>query len=125
MRGIAFGFFSLGVLWVTMGMILGLYMGAHNDFTLAPAHAHLNLVGWVTFALFGLYYHVTPAAAASGMARIHLGVAVIGLVIMVPGIAIAATGGAELPVFIGSLISFASMLIFGFTVLKNGLGNPA
>jgi hypothetical protein len=28
------------------GMGLGLYMGLAHDFTLAPAHAHLNLLGW-------------------------------------------------------------------------------
>ena len=35
---------------------LGIAMAMRQDFTLAPAHAHLNLLGWVSMALYGLYY---------------------------------------------------------------------
>ena len=38
------------------GMALGIRMGMAQDFALAPVHAHLNLLGWVTMSLFGLYY---------------------------------------------------------------------
>jgi len=44
---------------------------------------------------------------------------------MVPGIAMATSGGSEALAIIGSFLSFGSMLIFGFTVLRNGLGSPA
>ena len=37
-------------------------MGATEDFTLAPAHAHLNLIGWVTMALYGTFYALAPRA---------------------------------------------------------------
>jgi hypothetical protein len=33
----------------------GILMAIAQDFTLAPAHAHLNLLGWVTMALYGLF----------------------------------------------------------------------
>jgi hypothetical protein len=32
-------------------------------------HAHLNLLGWVTLALFGLYYRAFPAAADTTLAK--------------------------------------------------------
>jgi hypothetical protein len=38
------------------GMVMGIVMGISQDFTLAPAHAHLNLLGWVTMAIYGLYH---------------------------------------------------------------------
>lgn len=43
-------------------MSLGLYMGIRGDFTLAPAHAHLNLLGWVTMAVYGLYHRYVTRA---------------------------------------------------------------
>jgi hypothetical protein len=38
------------------GMAMGFVMGMSQDFTLAPSHAHLNLLGWVTMAIYGLYH---------------------------------------------------------------------
>lgn len=125
MRGIGFYFFAFGALCVTLGMIWGIQMSISGDHTLAGAHAHLNLVGWVTMALFGLYYTLTPSAAASGLAKIHLALAVAGVVIMVPGIAIVISGGTEALAAAGSMLTTASMLVFLYTIFKNGLGKPA
>ncbi|MCB9994320.1 MAG: hypothetical protein H6873_11770 [Hyphomicrobiaceae bacterium] len=123
MRGIAFYFFVAAVICVTIGMAWGIIMAATNDHLLAPAHAHLNLVGWVTMALFGLYYHVTPKAAASGLPRIHFGLAILGVVTMVPGIAIVIVTENPILAIIGSLLTISSMLVFLYTVWTNGLGS--
>jgi hypothetical protein len=37
------------------GMTLGFGMGVTQDFRLAPAHAHMNLLGWVSMFLYGLF----------------------------------------------------------------------
>ncbi|MBB4195402.1 hypothetical protein GGE45_006312 [Rhizobium aethiopicum] len=63
MRDIAFIFFLAAVACVTCGMGWGIQMAISEDHMLAPAHAHLNLVGWTTLALFGLYFRLTPTAA--------------------------------------------------------------
>ncbi|SMY09185.1 hypothetical protein [Flavimaricola marinus] len=121
MKGIAFWFYGLAVLFVTAGMIWGIQMAASGDHTLLSAHAHLNLVGWVTFALIGVYYHLVPAAAQTTLAKAHLGLAVLGVVLMVPGIAIAVSGGSEGMAIAGSMLTLAAMLIFVWTVWKSGL----
>lgn len=36
-------------------MSLWIYMGIAQDHSLTPVHAHLNLLGWVTMFLTGLY----------------------------------------------------------------------
>lgn len=51
--GFCFLFAGLSAL---VGMMAGMVMGILQDFTIAPAHAHLNLLGWVTMALYGLYH---------------------------------------------------------------------
>ena len=120
MKGIAFYFFALGVLSVLIGMGWGLQMAISGDHLLAPAHAHLNLLGWVTFSIFAFYYHLVPDAAEGTLPKLHLAVAVIGLALMIPGIAIAVSGGGEPLAAIGSLLSALSMLIFAVIVVKNG-----
>jgi hypothetical protein len=125
MRGIGFYFFIAGVLCVTLGMFWGIGMAISGDHTLAPAHAHLNLVGWVSMGLFGLYYTLTPSAAASTLAKVHLGLAIAGVVVMVPGIVTVLKGGGEGMAAGGSMLTAASMLVFLYTVFKNGLGKSA
>ena len=44
----------VATLLLLCGMVFGIVMGIGNDFSLAPAHAHLNLVGFVLMFLVGL-----------------------------------------------------------------------
>ncbi len=122
MRDIAFIFFLAAVLCVTGGMIWGLQMAASGDHAMVGAHAHLNLVGWATMALFAIYYRLTPLAAQGWLPRIHAAAAILGVAIMVPGIAVASTGGSPGLAILGSMLTFASMLIFLFTVVRYGFG---
>ena len=119
MKQIAFAFFALGAISVTLGMVWGIQMSATHDHTLSPAHAHLNLVGWVTFAIFGIYYHLVPDAAQSSLAKIHLALAVLGLVALVPGIVLAINETTEILAVVGSFLTLAAMLVFLWTVFRN------
>ena len=92
MKGIAFAFFATATLAVTLGMGWGIQMSASGDHSLSAAHAHLNLVGWTTMALFGIYYAMTPQAARGTLPKVHYAIALAGLVAMVPGIVMAVTG---------------------------------
>ena len=124
MRDIAFVFFLAAVLCVTAGMALGIWMGIAQNFNFAPVHAHLNLVGWATMALFAIYSRLTPRAAQGWLPRIHALLAVPGVLLMTGGLAAELAGRPEfLPVAIlGSLMTAASMLVFLFTVIRHGFG---
>ena len=122
MRDIAFVFFLAAVLCVADGMIWSLQMAASNDHAMVGAHAHLNLVGWATMALFAIYYRLTPQAARGWLPRVHAVAAILGVAIMVPGIALATVGGSPGLAILGSLLVFASMLIFLGTLVRHGFG---
>jgi hypothetical protein len=122
MRDIAFVFFLAAVLCATIGMGWGIQMGIAGDHTMSPAHAHLNLVGWVTLALFGVYYRLTPQAGASVMAKVHAALAIPGVVAMIGGLALLFSGGTEALAILGGLLTMASMLVFLATVLRHGFG---
>jgi hypothetical protein len=119
MRGISFWFFLTAVIYVTIGMLWGIHMSASGDHALGPAHAHLNLIGWVTMALFGIYYHLVPKAAEHVLAKVHFAVATAGVIIIVPGIVMAIEETGEALAKIGSVLTLLSMLIFVFTVIRN------
>ncbi len=119
MKGIGLLFFASGVVYVSIGMLWGIHMGSTQDFTLAPAHAHLNLVGFVTMSLMGIFYHLTPRAAASILSRVHFGLATLGVWTMVPGIALAVTGQGEALVMVGSLLTAGAMAVFLVNLVVN------
>ena len=125
MKGVAFNFFFTGVIAVVVGMLWGIQMSIAEDFAMAPAHAHLNLVGWVTFGLFGVYYFLMPAAAQTRLAMVHFWVALAGLLLMISGLFIYFRGGPDAFVSIGSTLTAASMLIFAYTVFTHGFGRSA
>jgi hypothetical protein len=81
-------FITTALICLLVGEVLGLHMGISQDFTLVPAHAHLNLLGWVTLAAFGLMHRAYPALAASRMAAAQCVLAVAANIAMPAGLAI-------------------------------------
>jgi cbb3-type cytochrome oxidase subunit 1 len=124
MRPVSTWFFTVAALCATVGMAWGIQMAATHDHLLSPAHAHLNLVGWVTMGLFGLYYRLTPSAAGR-LAWVHFALALAGVTLMVPGIALAILGQTEALAIAGSFATIGSMLLFVLTVLRHGLGTQS
>ncbi len=104
-------FLLTGAVLAVIGMCLGMVMGAREDFTFTAVHAHINLVGWASLALFGLAY-ATGLAKKDGWAVLHYWLATSGAVIMPVGIYFAVTDQQQLLVIVGSLLTLASMLVF-------------
>ena len=71
MKRVDIYFLLLATVLLICGATLGIVMGAREDFLLAPVHAHLNLAGWASLALFGLTYRAYPELAATKLARYH------------------------------------------------------
>ncbi|MBN8919825.1 MAG: hypothetical protein J0H62_03805 [Rhizobiales bacterium] len=110
----------VSTLLLMVGLVLGIVMGIRQDFALAPAHAHLNLVGFVLMFAAGLYYRLVPQAAEGILARIQATLHVIGAILFPAGIAIVLTYGPHYEAFAiaGSLIVFAAMALFAWIVFR-------
>ena len=100
-----------------VGVSMGIGMGVAHDFQFAPVHAHLNLLGWASLALFGLVYRAWPALAQSRLALAHFVLSApsalvfpAGIYLSIahqsPGLAI----GASLLWLAGALAFFANLL---------------
>jgi hypothetical protein len=102
------------------GMLAGILMGIKQDFALAPAHAHLNLVGGVLLFLFGLYYRLIPAAGTSTLAKVQGWLHIIGAIALPIGVAILIVKGEALVAIpiVGSLIVTAAMALFAVIVFR-------
>ncbi len=95
MPRVSAAFFTVGILCVLAGMLLGMHMGATHDFTLVPAHAHLNLVGWVSMALYGTFYALEGPNISTRLAWTNFFVSTIGVLVMIPGLALFLQGGND------------------------------
>jgi hypothetical protein len=104
-----------------VGMLAGIVMGVQQNFVLAPAHAHLNLIGGVLLFLFGLYYRLVPAAGTSTLAKVQGWLHMIGAVLFPAGVAAVLLGGPsfEAAPIVGSLIVVAAMALFTVVVFRN------
>ena len=112
--------FPAAVLMVVAGMIWGIIMAVSRDHSAMPAHAHLNLLGWVSLFLFGVFYHLHPAIDRSRTALVQVIIWIIGTVILTIGVGLIHTGHdiGDPIAAVGSLTVFAAMLLFGWLVVR-------
>lgn len=87
-------FIAAGLICLLIGEGFGMWISqAPERFPLHPAHAHLNLAGWVTLALYGLIHRAYPELATAKLAPVQCLFAIIGPLVMAPGIFIAINSG--------------------------------
>jgi hypothetical protein len=112
--------FKLAVLFVIAGMAMGIGMAASQDHSIMPAHAHLNLLGWVSLFLFGIYYERRPALDTRRLALVQVIVWSFGTVILTIAVAALHLGYTAFdPVAaIASLIVLAAMVLFAYFVFR-------
>lgn len=120
MKSVSQWFLRLSVLYLIAGVSLGIFMAASHDHSMHPVHAHLNLLGWVTMALFGLFYRAWPEAAASRLAKAHFWLYVPAHFVQM--VALAAlfrgyTGVEPLLAAVSSMVGIA-ILVFAYTAWK-------
>ncbi|HEY4131997.1 MAG TPA: hypothetical protein VGM50_15405 [Gemmatimonadaceae bacterium] len=54
-------FIKASLTWLGLGVTLGMCMAVYPALTIyAPAHVHMNLLGFVTMMIYGVAYHVLP-----------------------------------------------------------------
>jgi len=117
-------FLRLAVLAALIGMIWGNVMGATHNHLASSAHAHLNLLGWVSMAIYGLFYRVAPQAAVGVLPRAHFWLSLVGVMLMVPSLAIVLTqyqpglAVAQPLLALSGVVILLSMLLFAVVVFK-------
>jgi hypothetical protein len=112
MKTVDSAYIVIGALWLLVGLIVGIIMGASHNFQFMPLHAHINLVGFACHSIFGLIYRAWPAMKASRLAALQFWIFVLATPITLIGLYFTLNGGPEVPTIIGSLGLLLGAILF-------------
>ena len=118
---------SASIIYFLIGCIFGavMFLFPGNIYSLMPAHAHINLVGFVSMMIFGVSYHMFPRFAerplySVSIAKMQFNLLNVGLIGMVSLFALADRNGMTyrmlLPVF-GTTLT-ASFVLYVYNAWK-------
>ena len=112
---------KLSVVYLIVGISIGIGMGATENFTLRPVHAHMNLLGWTTVALAGLIYSVYPDAARSKLARIHFWLHNAAVPVMMIALSALLLGNPKAVPFlvVSEFVAAAGVIVFAINIFRN------
>ena len=119
-------YFRTAILFLIVGICVGLHMAIGGNHGFIGAHAHVNLLGWVTSALFGTYLTLNPVKAEGLLPRIQYGVYVLGVIGMGISLYLLLGGNTamEPAVAVSSLVTFAGVLLFAVIIFMPARPRP-
>lgn len=119
--------FRVAVVYFVVAVALGIVMGASGDHTLMAVHAHINLLGWVTMALFGLIGLAYPAITEGRAAEWQFWLHNTGVPVMLVALTARLKGveAAEPVIGIASVIVGIGVVLFAWLVLTRMAGPRA
>ncbi|MFZ5728354.1 MAG: hypothetical protein ACOY4G_03290 [Pseudomonadota bacterium] len=123
-------FYAAATIYILIGVTWGLAMSVTHDFTTSPAHAHLNLIGWVSQALMGAFYATLGRRSPGWMPAANFVLTNVGVVCMISAMTLMFMGVLTMeeikPLFAiggpGVLLGFAVFACAVFTALARSLG---
>ena len=119
MGKIARGILGAAILYGLAGLAAGLLMAITEDHSQMPTHAHIMVIGWVSFFLFSLFYDRFEDRVSGILARLHFWSAQLSLLPLIVGLWLLYSGREEFtPLAAGSAIGYAvSFVIFAAVAL--------
>jgi hypothetical protein len=119
--------FRAAVVFAIAGIAMGIAMAIMQNHAVMPAHAHLNLLGWVSLFIFGIYYRLNPALDRSRLAVIQVSVWSLGTVVLTVAVAALHSGYTHFDPLaaISSVVLLLDMLLFAALVFRPSLLAPS
>lgn len=108
---------KLAAIYFLAGVALGVGMGMTGDHHLYPLHAHINLLGWVSMALFGL---ITRVLEPGKLLTLHFWLYNLSLPVMCAALLMVLNGNPNLHPLLGiaSLGTAAGILAFVLALFR-------
>ncbi|HEX8274996.1 MAG TPA: hypothetical protein VF615_20340 [Longimicrobiaceae bacterium] len=128
------GFIRASLVWLGVGVLLGISMAFFPGRALAyrPAHVHANLLGFVSMMIFGVAYHVVPRFTGSPLhdrrlGPVHLVAANLGLALLVCGwiVRVWAFAAGDALVRAGGAVSAVGVGLFIYNIWRTLGAAPA
>lgn len=113
-------YFITAICFLIAGILVGLKMSIAHDYVAAGAHAHINLLGWVTMSIFGAFHALNPRGAGTRLAKAQYYVYTGGVIVMTPALYLLLTGNPSLEpvVAVSSLVTFVGVLMFAAIIFR-------
>lgn len=120
MPRVSLAFFTVGALCGIVGMLWGMHMAESQDYAMSPAHAHLNLLGWVSLGLMGTFYALAGERVSNLLAWSNFVLSSAGVIIAIPMLAQVLAGNEAMgpKMVYPQVLLVAGMAIFILSVLK-------
>ena len=114
-------FVGVGLIWLVLGMVLGLFMGITANNQLLTVHITMVLSGFVVLSIYGVIYRLWPVLKESPIAKAQFWVAMIAVLGQVIGAyQFATSGGTQIAIIaVGSVLAILAgvlmTLMFGMS----------
>ena len=121
MDNISGKFIRVAVLFALVGMALGIKMAISGVHDQGQAHAHINLLGWVSMMLYGLFYRSHENAGQSRLAPVHFWLSTVGAVVINAGVYLiySHVPAGDPVAAVGSIATILGMATFAVILFKN------
>jgi hypothetical protein len=98
-------FVSVALVWLILGMLLGLYMGLAANNQLLVVHVAMLMSGFVVLAIYGVICRLWPALKESPLAKAQFWIAVVAVLGQVIGAyQFATSGGTQIAIIASSSV---------------------
>ncbi len=116
-------FFASAAFYAMVGVSWGLAMGITHNHATYSAHAHLNLLGWLSLATMGTFYATLGQDVSNKVKAANFVISNLGVLLMIPGVGMY-LGQMTPPAIYGPMIAAGSLLVvlgffvFGVTAIR-------
>jgi cbb3-type cytochrome oxidase subunit 1 len=125
-------FIKAALVWLGIGVTLGLLMAVHPPAALyRTAHLHMNLLGFVSMMIYGVSYHVMPRFTGHAIHNVKIAVAQlwlanVGLALIAVGFATRARGelASVYLLAVGGLMAAGAAYCFIYNIWRTLEGSP-
>lgn len=107
-------FFMMAAIYIVIGTCWGMYMSVTHDFATSPAHAHLNLLGFVSLSIMGAFYALIGRNTPLWLVKTNFFLNNIGIIAMTTALLLMFTGKATPAQLAPLLMLGGPLIILGF-----------
>lgn len=107
-------FFMMAATYIMIGTCWGMYMSVTHDFVTSPAHAHLNLLGFMSLSVMGAFYALLGRDTPPLLIKANFFLNNIGVVAMITALTLLFTGKTTIPQLTPLFMLGGPLIILGF-----------
>ena len=112
-------YIALALLMLLLGEVFGEWMAQAHDHSVALVHSHLNVVGWASFALFGLIHRAYPVLAQSRLALPQFLLTVASAIFLIGGLWVIWAAGNPFGAIVGGVGLILATALFAIMFFQS------